>query len=87
MGVIEYVILAAVTTATIAWFKFFYSTLVLAKLHEVDNSFTRSPFISGFVFFTLSLLISPLLVLPVIVPKVEASFKKGMEQVIMAPGA
>lgn len=87
MGVIEYVILAAVTTATIAWFKFFYSTLALAKLHEVDNSFTRSPFFSGFVFFTFSLLISPLLILPVIVPKVEASFKKGMEQVIMAPDA
>ena len=87
MGIIEYVILAAVTTATIAWFKFFYSVLVMAKVHEIDNSFTRSPFLSGFVFFTVFLLIPPLLILPVIVPKVEANCKKGMEQVIMAPDA
>ena len=84
MGVIELILLAAITTALVAWFKFFYTTLQEAYLIQVDNTFTQSPFISGVVFLAVALISSPLLLLPVIIPSMEAKFKSGLAAVILA---
>lgn len=84
MGLIEGIVLVALTTAIAAWIKFYYPIIQQAYFLKLDNSFTRSPFISGSVFFTVSLLVFPLMILPTIVPSMERQFMSGLESVILA---
>ena len=71
-------------TAIMSWFKFYLNNLRIAQAMEIDNVFTRGPFLGGVVFFIMSLIFSPLLVPAVIVPSIEKAVFTGLGSVIQA---
>lgn len=74
--------LFALTTA-IASYKFYYRALNEAKLLDVDNYFTQSPYKGGFVFFIVSILAAPLLFIPVIFEDMGNSFYDKFKESII----
>lgn len=84
MEVIVMLLIGMLTTAIMAWYKFFYSFYKEAQELDIDNPVTRNGVVSHITFFCLFIIASPLMFIPVIVPSVGERFAKGMREAILA---
>ena len=78
----EIILVLVFGTAIISWYRFFYEALKEAQVLEIENEFTQSPALAGFVFFCFSLILSPVLFIPTIVPSMGMAVQSGMRSVI-----
>lgn len=54
----------AITTGICSWLFYYRPVLQEARELCVNNSFTRSPILSSFVYMTISMLIAPIVFIP-----------------------
>lgn len=54
----------AITTGICSWLFYYRPVLKEARELCVNNSFTRSPILSSFVYMTISMLIAPIVFIP-----------------------
>lgn len=54
----------AITTGICSWLFYYRPTLKEARELNINNSFTRSPILSSFVYMIISMLIAPIVFIP-----------------------
>lgn len=79
MGLIELYILFALTTSITCCILFFLPLLSEAKTEGIDNSFTKYPYLSTIVFFLVSCIMAPFLILPILFNSKAEQFKHGLK--------
>lgn len=82
MGLIEYYLIFALTTSIFALIDVFIPTLNQAREDGVANVLTENPKLSVLVYFFLTTLIAPFVILPLIVPSMNTRFKNSLAKVI-----
>ena len=78
------ILIAAIATGISAWYHFYFKNIKLAIASGITNHFTNTPILSGVTFLLISIVVSPLMLLPVLIPSVQESFNKGIQTVILA---
>ena len=82
MGLIEYYFIFALTTSIFALIDIFLPILNEARAAEVNNVLTENPKLSCLVYFCISTIMAPLLILPMLVPSMNERFRNTMHKVI-----
>lgn len=70
----------AITTGICSWL--FYYRPILQEAHElrVNNSFTRNPILSSFVYIVISTLIAPIVFIPLFNPIQSIAFIEALSR-------
>jgi len=83
MDLIGYYLLFALSAAITACYVWFWPMLQQAKAKGISNELTNSPLLAILVFITITTLIAPIVILPLIIPGVDKSFASGLEREVM----
>jgi hypothetical protein len=83
MGLIEYYLIFAISTALTTWYEFFWPALVEAKSLGVVNEFTEYPNLSSVIYIIISTVTAPLLVVPLLFSAKSEKFRNGLRQAIV----
>lgn len=83
MSFIEGYIIFAFSTAITACYLWFSPLVAEARSKNIKNSFTNSPKLSIVVYILVTAIISPLLVLPILVPSIGEAFERGLRKEIL----
>lgn len=82
MGLIEYYLIFALTTAIFALIDVFMPTLRAAKAEGVKNTLTENPKLSYLIYVCITTIIAPLVILPMLVPSMNERFRNSIIKVI-----
>jgi uncharacterized membrane protein YdjX (TVP38/TMEM64 family) len=82
MGLIEYYLIFAITTSIFAIIDVFIPELNNARQEGVRNVLTENPKLSVTVYFVLTVLIAPFVILPLLVPSMNVRFRNSLGKVI-----
>jgi len=82
MGLIEYYIIFAVSTALFAWLDVFGPALSEAKADGIQNVLTQNPKLSTLVYLGISTIMAPFIILPLMVPSMNSRFKSSLRSTI-----
>jgi uncharacterized membrane protein YdjX (TVP38/TMEM64 family) len=82
MGLIEYYLIFAFTTSIFALIDIFIPVMQQARKAGVDNVLTQNPKLSYFVYFCITAIIAPIIILPVIVPSMNTRFREGLSNTV-----
>ena len=85
MVLIQIYFILAITTALTAWWGFFRPLLKEARGKGIRNVLIESPITSGIIFITISTVLAPLLVSPIVFPLHGEYFRLGLQRVIEKP--
>jgi uncharacterized membrane protein YdjX (TVP38/TMEM64 family) len=85
MGFIEYYIIFALTTSIFALIDVFIPILNEVRADEVSNVLTENPKLSCFVYFCITTIVAPFVVLPIVIPSMNVRFREAMAKVIREP--
>lgn len=78
----EYYIIFALATSIFALIDVFMPVLREAQEFGVKNTLTENPKLSYFVYLCISTLIAPMLVLPLLVPSMNARFRASLANMV-----
>lgn len=78
----EYYIIFALTTAIFALVDVFMPVLRAAQDSGVNNTLTENPKLSYFVYLCITTIVAPMVILPLLVPSMNARFRDGMAVVV-----
>lgn len=79
---IEYYIIFALATSIFALIDVFMPVLQEARDFGVQNVLTENPKLSYFVYVCISTLIAPLIILPLLVPSMNARFRASLANLV-----
>ena len=79
---LEYYIIFALATSIFALIDIFMPVLREAREFGVRNVLTENPKLSYAVYFCISTLIAPLIILPVLVPSMNARFRNSLANLV-----
>lgn len=82
MGLIEYYIIFAVTTAIACWYDSFWPLVSEARSVGIVNEFTQHPLMSSIIFLILSSLAAPILIIPFLSAEKSERFRDGLRKSI-----
>lgn len=82
MSFIEYYIIFALTTSIFALIDVFIPLLNEVRADEVVNVLTENPKLSCLVYFCLTTLTAPFVILPMIIPSMNVRFRESMAKII-----
>jgi hypothetical protein len=82
MGFIEYYVIFALTTSIFALIDVFIPILHEVSAEEVSNVLTENPKLSCLVYFCLTALMAPFVILPLVVPSMNIRFRVAMAKVV-----
>jgi len=82
MSFIEYYIIFALATSIFALIDVFIPVLAEVRTEEVVNVLTENPKLSCFVYFCLTALMAPFVIIPMLVPSMNIRFRKSMYKVV-----
>jgi hypothetical protein len=82
MGLIEWYLLFALTTAIMAAIDVFIPLLSEARSNGVANVLTTNFKLSIVVYLGISTLMAPLLIVPLLVPSMNERFKDALNKII-----
>lgn len=82
MGLIEYYLIFAISTAIVALLDFFNPALADAEADGIKNVFTENPKLAKFVYFILTILMAPLIIMPLLVPSMNERFRLSLTLII-----
>ena len=85
MSVLEFYILFCITTSITSILDLFWPAIKLAKKDGIKNEVTEYPLFSIGVFFTINLVIAPLLFFVIIVPSLNEQAIRGLSKAIREP--
>lgn len=80
MGLIEYYIIFALTTAIACWYEFYWPVMREAKELGIENVTTNNPVLSSVVYIMISTVIAPVLVVPFFSSKKSELFRQGLRK-------
>ena len=78
----EYYIIFALATGVFALIDVFIPVLREARDFGVKNVLTENPKLSYFIYFCISAIIAPMIVLPVLVPSMNARFRASLANLV-----
>ncbi|NDG29563.1 hypothetical protein EB118_05640 [bacterium] len=76
-------IVFALTTSICAWIFYYIPAVHEAKTKNIDNSFTRSPFISSVVYIVISTFIAPTIFIALFSQKQSKLFYNALREEIL----
>ena len=79
---LEYYIIFALATSIFALIDVFMPVLKEAKEFGVRNVLTENPKLSYFVYFCISTIIAPMLVIPLLVPSMNIRFRASLANLV-----
>lgn len=82
MSFIEYYIIFALTTSIFALIDVFIPLLNEVRADQVVNVLTENPKLSCLVYFCLTTLTAPFVILPMIIPSMNVRFRESMAKII-----
>lgn len=82
MSFIEYYIIFALTTSIFALIDVFIPLLNEVRNDNIINVLTENPKLSCVVYFCLTAIVAPFVILPIIVPSMNARFRESIDKVI-----
>ena len=82
MGVIEYYIIFALATAIAACYEFLIPLINEARDEGVKNSLTTNKWLSCFIYISISAIVAPFLIIPVLFPGPAKSFREGLAKIV-----
>lgn len=82
MSFIEYYIIFALTTSIFALIDVFIPLLNEVRADEVVNVLTENPKLSCLVYFCLTTLTAPFVILPMLIPSMNVRFRESMAKII-----
>jgi len=83
MGLIEYYLIFAITTALSCCYEFFWPCIKEADDLGVKNEFTEYPKLSCFIYICISTIIAPILLMPLLFTRSGEKFKNGLRNTIV----
>jgi hypothetical protein len=83
MGLIEYYIIFALTTAITSCIEFLAPATAKAKELGINNSFTTHTWLSYIIYVTTCTIFAPIIILPIILPNANKKFRTGLEKVVL----
>jgi len=78
MGLIEYYLIFAFTTSIFALIDVFGPILSKAREDGISNVLTENPKLSILVYLCITTLIAPLVILPLLIPSMNARFRDSL---------
>jgi hypothetical protein len=85
MDLIGYYLLFAFSTSLTACYVWFWPLLQKAMAQGVKNALTKAPILGVFIYILVTALIAPVIVLPILVPKMGENFARGLERELLKP--
>ena len=82
MGVIEYYIIFALATAIAACYEFLIPLINEARDEGIKNSLTTNKWLSCFIYISISTIVAPFLIIPVLFPGPAKSFREGLAKIV-----
>ena len=82
MGLMEYYLIFALTTSIFAIIDVFTPLLSKAKADGVKNVLTENYKLSVFVYFILTVIMAPFIILPLLVPSMNIRFRDSLSKII-----
>jgi hypothetical protein len=83
MDVMGYYLLFAFSTSLTACYSWFWPILSNARNKGVTNSLTKSPVLSIVIYILITTVIAPIIVFPILIPKMGESFARGLERELL----
>lgn len=83
MGIIEYYLLFALSTSITSWYIWYLPLVRKARETNIKNQFTEYHKLSTVVYITVSALIAPALVLPLLSASFGENFERGLAKEIL----
>ena len=83
MGLIEYYIIFALATAIAADLGLYRPSLMVITATNPENALAQHPHIGAMVFFCVSLVMAPVIIVPVLVPSIGSRFCHSFEQSVL----
>lgn len=80
MGLIEYYIIFALTTAFACWYEFYWPVMQEARSQGIQNVTTQNPVLSSVVYIIISAVIAPVLIIPFLSTTKSEQFKNGLRR-------
>lgn len=80
MGLIEYYIIFALTTAIACWYEFYWPVMQEAKSQGIENVTTNNPILSSVVYIIISTVIAPVLIIPFLSTEKSEQFRNGLRR-------
>jgi hypothetical protein len=84
MGLIEWYVLFAVTTACAACYELYWPVLKSLQLSHPELQIVQNIWLSMGVFFGLTLLVAPVTILPCVVPSMGERFRHKFWETLLA---
>ncbi|HEY9706379.1 MAG TPA: hypothetical protein V6C58_28340 [Allocoleopsis sp.] len=78
MGVIEWYLLFAVTTAAAAHYELVSPVFNMLEMINDKHNLIQYRFIASITFFLMNVVIAPIIFLPCVVPKMGVAFREGL---------
>lgn len=78
----EYYIIFALATAIFALIDIFIPVLREARDFGIKNVLTENPKLSYFVYFCITAIIAPMVVLPILVPSMNVRFRASLATMV-----
>lgn len=75
--------LFAISTSLTCWYIWYLPLVRKAREAEIKNAFTEYPKLSTVIYITISALIAPLLVLPLLFTEFGNNFERGLSKEIL----
>lgn len=82
MGLIDYYLIFAITTAIFALVDVFGPALRDAQEDGINNILTQNPKLSMCVYLVLTVIMAPFIILPLLVPNMNERFRVSLTQII-----
>jgi len=82
MSFIEYYIIFALTTSIFSLIDVFMPVLSEARADNIENVLTENPKLSCFVYFCLTVLTAPLIIIPMLVPSMNYRYRDSIAKII-----
>ena len=78
----EYYLIFAMTTSIFALIDVFIPVLREAISKDVKNSLTLNPKLSYVIYFIITAIIAPLIIMPMLVPSMNERFRTSLSKII-----
>jgi hypothetical protein len=82
MSFIEWYIIFSLSTGLFAWLDILYPTIKHARGLGIRNTFTSNVKLTALVYITISTIVAPFIIIPILVPHMNTKFRDSMSKVV-----
>jgi len=78
MTIFEWYLLIALTTSIYSMFDVYIPVMLKAKTNSVSNVLTNNFKLSCFIFFCVTMVMTPFIILPLLIPSMNNRFRESL---------